>query len=194
MGSLSSFDKISRPLLRKNLDVFVETGTGHGISLDYARKFPFKELFSIEIVEELVVKARKRFDFDSRITILHGESVAVLAELLPSISDRDIFFFLDAHWPGLDFKIQHEKKSDLEIALPLQKELDLIAKLGNGKSVIVIDDLRIYVDGRFKSGLLKKGDVPVFHESRMLDIRAFEATHNSYLSFDDDGYMLITPK
>ena len=194
MGCLQLFNKITNVLTWNKFDVFVETGLGAGSSLDFARQFQFKKLYSVEIVEKLAKTGQRKFSIDNRVEVFCDESVAFLERLLPTIGEQSVFFFLDAHWPGLDFKIQHEMSRDRDIALPVQKELNTISRLRNGRDVVVVDDLRIYMDGMFQSGNLDRRDVPVFHDSRLLDLEQFKKTHHGFVFFEDDGYLLLVPR
>jgi hypothetical protein len=194
MGCLESLDKLTGIVRRGGFDVFVETGCGKGDSLAYAAKFPFKEIYSAEIVESLAVEAGKRFS-DPRILVSNRDSVSFLEILLPMFPYGHILFFLDAHWPGLDFGIDCGKFAP-DVALPLERELQAISRLGSGKDTIVVDDLKIYEDGPYPSGNLPRGIVPVYHESRSAQFAddLFKQTHIVERLYQDDGYLILTPK
>jgi len=107
LGSLESLDKLTGIVRRDGFDVFIETGCGKGTSLAYASGFEFfKELYSSEIVEILASEAKKKFKKDIRVAVMNSESTLFLIMLLPMLSvNNKVLFFLDAHWPGLDFGI-----------------------------------------------------------------------------------------
>jgi hypothetical protein len=157
MGTLQAFD-ISELMEKYNLTVFFETGTAEGAGIQYIVRFPFKKIYTVEIVKRQVEKLRIKFDtllYDWNIlNIIHGDSLSVMEELLPKINGN-ILFWLDAHYPMADL-IQNDinKKieayvgaglDDKKIRLPLENEIELIKKLRpNKKDVILLDDLHIY--------------------------------------------------
>ena len=67
----------------------------------------------------------------SRIEILNQTSEEALADVLPAVErDKPILFWLDAHFPGADFGLAtYKDEHGREPALPLERELALIAKL-----------------------------------------------------------------
>ena len=83
---------------------FIETGTGKGTGLNYAVEYPFEKIYSIEYMEPLYEECKKTFADDDRILLLNADSVSGLEEILNTIpEDKNILFWLDAHFPGADF-------------------------------------------------------------------------------------------
>lgn len=118
------------------LDIFVETGTYEGDTVDLVRGL-FREVFSVELSEKYVESARHRFKIFPNINILQGNSPSVLHELIPKLRQQSVLFFLDAHW------CVAEHTAGQTSQCPLIEELNEIGYL-NQDSVIIIDDARLF--------------------------------------------------
>lgn len=116
---------------RNKLDLFVETGTFKGDSLAEARQI-FTTCHSIEIADEFYQIAKKRFENESNIHLLLGNSAEKLKEIDFSNAPA-AFFWLDAHYSGGPTG----GKDDC----PLLREVEHIASLPIEK-YILIDDAR----------------------------------------------------
>ena len=193
MGSLHKYQLDIFPC-----DVFFETGTGTGNSLEFARGYPFELLYSAEIDESTAVLASKRFAPFAHVKILQGDSVEVLEKVLPSLDQKSrCLFFLDAHFPG-EMSDQFVGYSNTEmnaLSLPLERELEIIRKYRpHCRDVIIIDDLRIYEDCPFRHGNLPP-EIPRLPEvlrdvdfvKRIFPDRAIKRNYR------DEGYLLIYP-
>lgn len=119
-------------------DNFVETGTYHGNGCINAIKSGFKNIYSIEILEEVnkigtenINKYINENNIDVNIELLVGDSIDVLPELLDKINSR-CTFWLDGHNVGAGVK-----------GCPLYEELDTILNHKIKNHIILIDDLRI---------------------------------------------------
>jgi hypothetical protein len=129
---------------RKKLNVrtLVESGTLFGDTV-FRFKDRFEKIISIELSEELADKAIKRFEKDSNITILKGDSADVLPKILSSLREP-VLFWLDGHY-SYEFVRNGEmiRTAKGETETPVGKELDAIiaAKIS---CVILIDDARIF--------------------------------------------------
>src|SRR5208282_2764897 len=120
MGWLRSFH-LDYLINRFGSRILVETGTGSGISLRYAREFPFDAIYSIEIIPEQMEKLRPQFADDPRIHLILGESTTVLRDLLPTLKSNTIFW-LDAHMPGADLGMaRYNQNWNVTVAFPLQR-------------------------------------------------------------------------
>ncbi|MFN0052651.1 MAG: hypothetical protein ACKV0T_10700 [Planctomycetales bacterium] len=77
---------------------FVETGTHLGISVRAALELGYREVYSIDISDEFFGTARRAFQDDRRVRLLHGSS----PKLLPQVMAPDVptTFWLDAHYSG----------------------------------------------------------------------------------------------
>ena len=183
MGSTSIFR-----LSHYGCNVYVETGTGHANCLKQAIDSNcFSRFYSVDLDPILVRDARKHYP---QATIEEGLSVDLLERWLTSgeLKDSDsILFFLDAHFPGADFR---GAKYDVAApnAVPLEQELRLIKKYRpNGKDFIICDDARIYKMAQWHNGAIDWLQVPggmdfiyeLFPEERVsIDLR-------------EEGYILI---
>ena len=82
-------------------DLAIETGTCRGNGTKgLARNF--KRVITIELSEFLFSETRSRLsglDF-GHVDFVRGDSGSLLPDLLDSLPNRPIFFFLDAHWSG----------------------------------------------------------------------------------------------
>lgn len=131
-------------------EVFVETGTYYGHTSEYvARTFKHLQVYSCEPKPEHFIEATKKLaPFTKQVTLFQDTSLSFLQGLIqknPTIVDKEVVFWLDAHsfgynWPLLDeikfitktfikahifiddFKIpgkpvfQHDKTDDYECA------------------------------------------------------------------------------
>lgn len=194
MGSIKRFN-LERIRKEYNCDFFFETGTWKGDGVAYAAKFPFKGIYSSEIIPEIAARARKRFEENRLIEILEGNSTEVLKTTLPEINGNCIFW-LDAHFPGAEEGInQYNAFEDEQIKLPLEEEINQIRTLRQGyNDVILIDDLRIYQDGPFDSGNLPEGILPPKRRTIQFADESFGKSHKIIKSFRDEGYLMIMDK
>jgi hypothetical protein len=227
MGSLHHFNV--RALARQHrLTRFIETGTAHGDGLMTAhhRGFDvFHRLDSIEAHEPTFQAACDRFAGCPSVHLHHGPSAEVLRELLlyPFSSlqaSEPCFFWLDAHFPGADVgAADYAAEADPALRLPLQGELDAIAAAPAiaARSVILIDDLRIYTGQAWPHARCHLADPPEewrfggepvtdspawifpgaptpFTESPTLDLTAFQSTHTLEIWHWHEGYLLLLPK
>jgi hypothetical protein len=120
---------------RFGLNVFVETGTYLGEMLD-ALKSSFRELYSIELSEELYGRAERKFAADERVHIMQGDSGDVLPIILDKVSEPCLFW-LDGHFSG---GITAQGALDF----PILKELEHIGHHRIKNHVILIDDARFF--------------------------------------------------
>src|SRR5580658_5886263 len=195
MGTLEKF-QLGYFIDRFNAKTLVETGTGTGRSVRYAKAFPFDAIYSIEIVAEQVEKLRPEFAADPRIHLINAESTASLREIIPEIKGNAVFW-LDAHFPGADLGLnKYTESGDLAVSLPLQHELEMIRDMRPGfTDVILIDDLRIYERDNFENGnaVDKVPDYPWPNDSRFL-YTTFEKTHQWHRILEHEGYFVLFPK
>ncbi|WP_421198604.1 hypothetical protein [Aeromonas enteropelogenes] len=174
----------------------IETGAGLGGSISFARKIAFKKIYSCEINEYLHDALYSLYEDDQQVHLYHSSSEKMLRELLPSLDDSSVLFWLDAHFPGADFGLNsYDDEKDESIRLPLETELRLIKKYRGNKDVIIIDDLRIYEDGPFSNGPAPQSDrLPRGTRSLSFINDLFSKSHNITRIYIDEGYILITPK
>lgn len=119
------------------LDVFVETGTFKGDTIENVKEY-FTEIHSVELSEEYFLFSKNRFKDNKTIKLYLDNSPVFLEKLNPSISKKSVLYWLDAHWCVAD-KAAGEKSQ-----CPLLEEIKAINSL-NDQSVIIIDDARLFI-------------------------------------------------
>ncbi len=119
------------------LNVFVETGTFHGDTLELV-KDTFAEIYSVELSPELYEKAAARFKGLPHISIVLRNSAEALAAWAPQLHESSVLYFLDAHW------CVAENTAGEVSQCPLLEEIGAIGHL-NEQSVLVIDDARLFL-------------------------------------------------
>lgn len=126
-----------------SLNVFVETGTFTGDTVEYLKN-SFKKVVSIELAKDLANKAKIRFENDDNVAIIEGDSGKVLKGIVEEINEP-ILFWLDGHYSS-EFFIGDEyfvtAKSDLNT--PVEEEIKTIL-LSRKDHVILIDDARLFI-------------------------------------------------
>lgn len=203
MGSLNFFD-INNIIYKFNIEVFIETGTLYGDTVEFCSKFPFTEIHSIEIIKELADKATERFISNQKIKIHHGNSVEILKSIIPQIKGTCLFW-LDAHFPGVDSRHKSIKEySESSVRLPLKEELQVITqRILTFKDVIIMDDLWIYEDGPYETGLfndhmkkmgwnITRQDIWTGGVNFVYDL--FNKTHDIKKDYRHQGYITLYPK
>lgn len=193
MGCLDRFD-LNKYISKYDLKYFIETGTGDGTSLDYALKSPFIKYYSVELYEPIFNLAKKKYEGKEHLTLVNDNSEDGLDSILKNDLDSPILFWLDAHFPGADYKYtDYNIEKNSRIRIPLQAELEVIKKYRTNKDVIIIDDLRIYEDGPFQDGNWKDR----FHlggNGINFIFNLFSDIYNIEKDFRDQGYVILTPK
>ena len=188
MGKVTHFD-IAGLIRQYDLQYFVETGTGQGESLAAIIEYPFRAYYSCDWDEIMIIGSRYRMRDYPDVHIAHARSTEFLETLLSWLPrERPILFWLDAHFPGT-------AERDHNLRLPLATELDTIMRLRpEGRDVIAIDDLAIYIDGEFGLPLLEELR-PWCPVNRDIDFvhAALGGTHRIECSDDDGGYLLAVP-
>lgn len=194
MGFISDFD-LDGIIRKYGIHHFFETGTWKGDAVQHALQFSFRRIFSVEIVSEIAMNAQKKFEEETRVTILEGNSTIALANELPRLQGSCLFW-LDAHFPGADAGLEeYDAIPDEEIRLPLENELQIIHQYRQGScDIIIIDDLRIYEDGPYENGAAPADTLP--KQNRNLDFvnRLFSNSHQFIKSYQKEGYLLLLPK
>ncbi len=116
----------------------VETGTYMGDMVAATRNIFFR-IDSIELNKDFYNKAQQRFKSDRHIHLWQGDSPDILRSLVKEF-DHPILFWLDAHYSGGQ-TARSEENGDT----PIGKELEILFSFWNPKSVILIDDARLFV-------------------------------------------------
>lgn len=119
---------------RLGLGDFVETGTYRGDTAAWAAGH-FPRVTTIELSPAYGVAAQARFRDWPNVRVLGGDSSTVLAAILPALAGP-AFFWLDAHWSGLD-------TAGRETECPLLGELALL-NAAPFTHVVLVDDARLF--------------------------------------------------
>jgi len=162
------------------LTTFVETGTFEGASVALARPY-FKALHTVELSAEHYAKAADRFREDPAVEVRLGDSVTFLRALAPRLEKTSTLYWLDAHWCAA------EGASSGRSECPLLGELEAIGRL-NGKSVVVIDDARLFMCAPPKTH--KIGEWPTF-DAVLRGLRKLSEGHELTVVND---VMVFTPQ
>jgi hypothetical protein len=116
-------------------EIFVETGTLHGDMIE-AQKLFFNQLYSIELDKKLFDDAVRKFKYDRKVEIIHGDSGKEMINLIKKINKRAIFW-LDGHYSGT-----YTALGDLEC--PIYEELKAIFTSKIKNHIIIVDDARCF--------------------------------------------------
>jgi len=174
---------------------FVETGTGKGTGVEHALRYPFTELYSIEITPQLYDECSNKFT-DERLTLVNADSLTGLTQVLQSLSDNSCLFWLDAHFPGADFHFNsYDHLIDQpKLHKPLNEEVKLISsERPDFKDVFIIDDLQIYEEGPFE--IQMKEFKEEYGEDGLDFVEdAFGDTHNFARDYRHQGFLILTPR
>jgi hypothetical protein len=113
---------------------FIETGTYMGDTI-FSVESLFDKLYTIEYSEKYHNNTKNTYKGD-KINFILGDSGIVFESLLPTITDKAIFF-LDGHFSGDD-----TGKSLKDC--PLEEEIIHINNLFQHDAIIIIDDFRLF--------------------------------------------------
>jgi hypothetical protein len=126
---------------KSKITTLIETGTFLGDMIYFNRK-NFKQIISVELSDELFLKANDRFKDIKNISLIKGDSALVLAEIVSKLNNPAIFW-LDGHY-SKEFKGFQTAKGNKEC--PILEELEPILK-SPLNHIILIDDARMF-DGK----------------------------------------------
>jgi len=117
--------------------VFIETGLWRCEGVEKAIRAGFKKIISIEIDKKIFRAGQKRLAKhieSGRVSLLLGNSEALMGSALSLVPDSKIVFWLDGHYQGVG---QYE-------ANPLYSELESIGRHRRKDHTILIDDRRLF--------------------------------------------------
>jgi len=152
---------------------FIETGTYRGDMVEI-QKYNFKNIFSIELDNDLYIKAKDRFRKNDNIKIFNGDSGNILPIVLKNINESAIFW-LDGHYSdGITAKGN--------LNCPIFNELKAIFDMKNTlEHIILIDDARHFIG---------ENDYPTIHE-----LNDYILNKNlNYILLVEDDIIRILPK
>jgi hypothetical protein len=115
--------------------ILIETGTYDGGTVDELYN-DFDRLYSIELDDTLFKKAQAHMAEREKVTLLHGDSGALLPALIAGIGEGMIFW-IDAHYAGVGFALGDKDT-------PVVEELRAIADHPVKDHAILIDDARSF--------------------------------------------------
>ncbi|MGE5397515.1 MAG: hypothetical protein ACM3MK_08285 [Chitinophagales bacterium] len=122
---------------KKDSNTMVETGSYIGDGIAKGLEAGFEKIFSFEIIPENYNICVERFKDNPEVSCILGDSVKLLPEVLANIKER-IVFWLDSHFIG-------ETEADL---YPIMNELKIIKDHFIKNHTILIDDVRLFADGK----------------------------------------------
>ena len=125
---------------KKDLSVFIETGTASGDGVQVALNLGFDKIYSIELSESLYSHCKSRFAGNDNVHLICGSSEVELPKLLETI-DEPFLLWLDAHASGGPHIGEF-----MDLYLP--REISSIIKFSDKfeDSVIMIDDMNYFKD------------------------------------------------
>lgn len=147
MGRINHPINLEKLVKVLNLKNFVESGTGDCSSMKIAADLNlFENLYGIDLDEDLYNRAVSMFK--SSVKMYNGYSKDEMLKIVGELSDRPTLFWLDAHFPGADYKgVKYDAEKDDSKRIPLEAELKIISENRDiTNDVFIIDDLRIYAD------------------------------------------------
>lgn len=118
------------------LSFFVETGTFEGETVSQILNL-FAYIYTVELSQEYYAAAVERFH-NQNVKLYHDSSERFLQNLRPTLQEKSVLYWLDAHWCVASSTAGERSQC------PLLEELDAIEQL-NSESVILIDDARLFL-------------------------------------------------
>ena len=132
-------EELKRLLEEKNFDcVFVETGTYKGATVDTVLEMGIKDVRTIEGSPSYFAYCRDKYNTEKNVQLHYGSSRFILFDVCKDI-DKDIVFWLDAHYSG---EVCMREDGLERPFCPLYEELEQIKKLNKNTHTIMIDDIR----------------------------------------------------
>jgi len=192
MGELKYFN-LNNYIEKYNIEYVIETGTYRGNAIEYAIKCGVKYIYSIELIEEYYNYCCEKFKNNKNVFLFNNTSSNGLQEIFNKYNVGHCLFWLDAHLPNYyknSFSGEYEKNKKLLILL--EDEIRIIVENKNvTNDVFIIDDLRIYERGNFQSGNWNEA---IITGGINFIFKMLENTHNIQRLYNDQGYVLCTPK
>jgi len=117
-------------------DLFIETGTYYGATTINASQV-FNEIYTVELSDYLFEKNLTKFKAYPSIHAFRGRSEKFLENILATLKDKKMVFWLDAHYSG-------GETSFADKFTPIIEEISAIEKSGIKNSIILVDDIRYF--------------------------------------------------
>ena len=135
-------------------DILVETGTGGGGGVQFALKYGFKEVYSIEIDKAKYDYCVGLFKNNKNVYLYCGDSVEILPQILSKIKTKATFL-LDAH-------VSDAKQVHGSFICPVLEELKTIVSHSKNLGVrhsILVDDANFFSGSFAPFGNIKISDI-----------------------------------
>jgi hypothetical protein len=130
----------------KYTTVFLETGSYKGCGISGGLNVGFPKVISIELAEEFYKECLNRFEGhikSGRVSIVHGDSLVMMPELIKMANGERITFYLDAH--------HYIEESGCGVKwCPLVEEIHAIRDSGRKDHIIMVDDISCAQRGEFE--------------------------------------------
>ena len=130
----NTFDKY-----KYNHNIFIETGTYKGGSVELALQCNFNKIYTIDISTQHKIECQNKFQKEielNQVELLFGDTIDILPTIISSLNQPSLFW-LDSHY---DVHADIRGKFDC----PILQELDIIQSSNIKHHTIMIDDLRIF--------------------------------------------------
>lgn len=193
MAHIHQIINVENIINKYNIVNFIETGTGMGETLDYVSNCNFKSIQSCEIERDQYNMLKQKYK-DDRIRLWCGDSTNMLITMLKNTSGPSLIF-LDAHFPGTGYvRDSFIQTSDIN-TLPLEDELNILKSYKYlNKSVIVVDDLRIYEDREYSGGKWEDRIKVVGELDSNFIYTILSDTHDYSVNLAHQGSVIYTPR
>jgi hypothetical protein len=112
-----------------HLDTVVETGTGIGETTSFFA-FLFDTVHSMEVDVGAFQKACHNLRSEPNATVYYGDSPDILRQILPSIKEERVLYYLDSY-------------SATSSRWPLLEELELISSTHKDNCIVVINEIKV---------------------------------------------------
>lgn len=190
MGMVNNAVKLGELCNKFNIKNYVESGVGRGDSLEIVISLGcIENFYGIEVDDRFVYHYPGRYP---QLNAFHGYSHEVMPNLIKELNDSPTLFWLDAHFPGCYFGEGFDEP-DFVKRLPLEEEL-IAMNQGRDLSndVIIMDDLRMYIDGEFSDGNWDQRE-QYGSDGYQFVFDILGKTHVIKEHYADQGYILAFP-
>ncbi len=133
--------------------IFIEAGTYFGVTAERCSRI-FDQVYTIELNQTLAQKAADFLKPKNNITVMTGDALKVLPQLLKRSEIQDVFIYLDGHVCG-------PATSSSNFPEPAVEELAALSPYQEKINAIVVDDFRNFgLEKNFpaKSALIKSAE------------------------------------
>jgi hypothetical protein len=130
---------LHRDFLEMGRDVWIESGTCLGASIDAALAYGYREIRSCDTSKTLYSEACSKYSCNDKVFLSNKTSPDAFADWLPLYSHNHVTFWLDGHYDGV------QPKDEAYGECPLFNEFAEINKVKwQRKPLIMIDDAEMF--------------------------------------------------